>query len=265
MKIYTIDELKAIIAEHVKWLKGEGGKRADLSYSNLRYSNLSGSNLSDSDLRYSDLSYSNLSDSNLSDSDLSGSNLRGSNLSDSDLSGSNLRGSDLSGSNLSGSNLSDSDLSYSNLRYSDLRGSNLRYSNLSDSNLRGSNLSDSDLRGSNLSGVKQDDKTVWPHFQICAGGLIGYKQVQGKIVTLFIPSEAKRTASVVGRKCRAEYVIVTDIEGGGPLISSAHGPATKYAIGKTVKPDSYDDNPMIECSNGIHFFQTRKEAEEFKP
>ena len=122
----TAEKLAEILDNHKKWINGEGGERADLSGSDLRYSNLSGSDLSGSDLRYSNLSGSNLSGSDLSYSDLRGSNLSGSNLSYSDLSGSNLSGSDLSGSNLSGS-----DLRYSDLSGSDLSGSDLRYSNLS--------------------------------------------------------------------------------------------------------------------------------------
>jgi len=111
----------------------EKNRDADLSYSDLSYSNLRGSNLS-----YSNLSYSNLSYSNLRGSNLSYSNLSNSNLSYSNLSNSNLSYSDLSNSNLRGSNLSGSDL----------RGSNLRYSNLSYSDLSNSNLRDSNLRGS---------------------------------------------------------------------------------------------------------------------
>lgn len=36
-----------------------------------------------------------------------------------------------------------------------------------------------------------------------------------------------------------------------------------YTVGTIAKPDSYDDNPMIECTNGIHCFLTRKEAEAY--
>ena len=64
------------------WVSGRGGRSADLSYSDLSYSNL----------RNSDLSGSNLRDSNLRNSNLSGSDLRVSNLRGSNLSGSNLRG-----------------------------------------------------------------------------------------------------------------------------------------------------------------------------
>ena len=69
MRTFTKEELAEIIESHGKWLHGnDGGERAELSYSDLRYSNLSGS----------DLRGSNLSGSNLRGSDLSGSNLRGS-------------------------------------------------------------------------------------------------------------------------------------------------------------------------------------------
>src|SRR5258706_125937 len=40
------ESLELVIAEHLKWLKREGGERADLRGSNLSGSNLSGSNLS---------------------------------------------------------------------------------------------------------------------------------------------------------------------------------------------------------------------------
>jgi len=71
-------DLKEVLRKHELWFRGEkGGKRANLSGSDLRDSDLSGSNLS----------YSNLSYSLLSGSDLSGSNLSGSDLRDSNLSG----------------------------------------------------------------------------------------------------------------------------------------------------------------------------------
>ena len=71
-----------------------------------------------------------------------------------------------------------------------------------------------------------------------------------------MPSGAKRTSSLVGRKCRAEYVKV--LEGSG--ISRRGG---EYKEGKLVYPDSYDDDIRVECTHGIHFFMTREEAEEW--
>jgi hypothetical protein len=221
MKTYTVDEMKTIFAEHSKWIRNEGGSRANLSGANLSWANLSGAYLSGANL-----SWANLSGAYLSGANLSGANLLRANLSEAHLLRANLSGANLSGANLSGANLS----------------------------------------GAYLSGAKTDEKTIWPHFQICAGGLIGWKKVQGKIVTLLIPVEAKRTSSLIGRKCRAEYAVVTWIEDDKPVTSngSGNGPDTRYEVGKTVTADSYDDNPMVECSHGIHFFQTRKEAEEWE-
>jgi hypothetical protein len=160
-----------------------------------------------------------------------------------DLRGADLRGADLRGANLSGADL----------RGADLRGANLLWANLRWANLRGANLIDA----KNL-----------PDFQICEGDLIVYKKVQGKIVTLSVPRDAKRTASIVGRKCRAEYAIVLEIEGHVPVRSDGvwtwTGVDTVYEEGKEVRADSYDDDWRVECTHGIHFWLTRKEAEEME-
>ena len=139
----------------------------------------------------------------------------------------------------------------------DLRDANLRGANLRDANLRGADLRDADLRGAclwdaNLRGAKL------PHFQICPeeGSFVAYKKVDTGVIKLEIPSKAKRTSSLIGRKCRAEYVRV--LEGSG---RSCRG--GDYKEGEIVYPDSYDDDIRVECTNGIHFFMTRKEAEEW--
>jgi uncharacterized protein YjbI with pentapeptide repeats len=86
--------LGIILDNHAKWLRGDGGERA---------------NLSDADLRRADLRRANLSDA-----DLRGANLRGANLSGACLRGANLRGANLSGANLSRANLSGANLSGAN-------------------------------------------------------------------------------------------------------------------------------------------------------
>jgi len=87
--------------------------------------------------------------------------------------------------------------------------------------------------------------------------------VADRIVHLLIPSWAKRTASLVGRKCRASAAKVLAIEGDEPVTTTQYGPATTYTIGEYVYPDGYDSDPRIECGHGIHFFLTREEAEEW--
>ena len=53
-----------------------------------------------------------------------------------------------------------------------------------------------------------------------------------------------------------------EIDGAEEAVSG-HDCATVYRVGETVRPDSYDDNPLVECTHGIHWFATRAEAEEY--
>ena len=88
----TKSDIEAVVLEHVKWLRGEGGSRAnlsraDLSGADLRGADLRGANLSRADLSGANLSRADLSRADLSRADLSGADLRGANLSRADLSG----------------------------------------------------------------------------------------------------------------------------------------------------------------------------------
>lgn len=130
-------------------------------------------------------------------------------------------------------------------------------------NLRGADLSDADLRGANLYGANL------PHFAHCPqeGEFIAYKKLQGGVIAkLRVSADAGRTSSLVGRKCRAEYVEVLELSGGnwdGGPVASTHDGRTMYSIGEAVRPDSFDPDIRVECTNGIHFFISRREAEEY--
>ena len=103
----TMTELKAILEDHVKYLRGEeGGARADLS---------------NTDLHRADLRNTDLSGANLSKTNLSGANLVDTNLSEADLHYANL-----SAANLSGTDLRHADLRWANLHHADLSGTGLK-------------------------------------------------------------------------------------------------------------------------------------------
>ncbi|EGC1481895.1 pentapeptide repeat-containing protein [Listeria monocytogenes] len=91
------EELDIILENHGKWLRNEGGEKADLSNADLKNTNLRFANLRLADLRGADLSYANLR----------GANLRFA----------NLRLADLRFADLRGANLSIADLSYANLSW----------------------------------------------------------------------------------------------------------------------------------------------------
>ena len=154
---------------------------------------------------------------------------------------------------LSGANLSHANLSRANLSRADLSGANLSHAN----------LSGADLSGADLYGAKNAELVIAQTRILGEGDLIGWKKCNnGVIVKLKIPAAAKRSHAF-GRKCRAEYAEVLEIFGGDRAITSAHGPLTEYIVGKTVYPDSFDDDWTKECAPGIHFFITRTEAENY--
>ena len=175
-------------------------------------------------------------------------------------------GADLIYANLEGANLYGVDLRYANLYGADLRNANLRYADLRNADLRNADLRNANLRyaileGANFEGANLTD-TKLPHFQIVPeeGSFIAYKKVDTGAIKLLITEDAKRTSTLVGRKCRASHVKV--LEGSG-VSSTYKVNQLEYKEGEVVYADKYDDDIRIECTSGIHFFMTRKEAEEW--
>ena len=142
-----------------------------------------------------------------------------------------------------------------NLSNAYLEGANLEGANFWNAYLEGANLKGANLKGAYLEGAKL------PPFQIPQeGSLIVWKKCRGTLVKLCVPPDAKRTASLVGRKCRASHATVVDVENEAGEATVSRG--LKYTKGATVYPDSYDGDVRVECTNGVHFFLTREEAEE---
>jgi hypothetical protein len=209
-----------------------------------------GANLSDAYLGGANLGGADLGGAYLGGAYLGGANLRGANLSDADLGGADLGGAYLGGANLRGANLVGA---YLGGAY--LGGANLGGADLGGAYLRGANLGGANLRSANLRGSDMSSFVIVP-----AGALEVYKKTSAGVVTLLIPRSAARVNAYGSRKCRAEYALVLDAPEGAV---SQHDNHTKYVVGETVYPDSYDPDPRIECSHGIHFFLTRTEAENW--
>ena len=243
-------DLKKILDEHLLWLNGEGGSRADLR---------------DADLRCADLRDADLRCANLSNADL-----RCANLSNADLRCADLRDADLRCADLRNADLRNADLRNADLCRADLFGANLRGANLSDANLFGADLRNADLCRADLCGASID-QMMWNIYTVfyplqCpeSGSYIGYKKASGLVVELEIPADARRS-SATSRKCRAskaKVLSITDINGNpaGGQVKSNYDPNFVYAIGETVEVTDFDDNRWNECSTGIHHFITRAEA-----
>ena len=120
-------------------------------------------------------------------------------------------------------------------------------------------FSGADLSGADLSDAKGADLAIAMTRITPEGSIIGWKKCRhGVIVKLRIPEDAKRSHAF-GRKCRAQFADVLEVIGGEVGISM-HDGKTEYRTGKRVTPDSFDDDWMDECSNGVHFYLTELEA-----
>ena len=230
------DELNNILKKHAIWLDNEpGGERA---------------NLRGADLREADLSCANLSCANLSCANLGWAN----------LCRADLRKADLSGAYLTEANLSEADL-----RKVDLSGAYLIGAHLSRANLIGANLSRADLREADLYKAKLDWPLVCPE----KGSFVGYKKCRNNlIVKLEIPEDALRSSATTG-KCRcskAKVLNITDLDGSEVNVEyavSQNDSRFLYKVGEVVSVNDFNTNRWKECSKGIHFFMTRKEAVEY--
>ena len=217
-------------------------KQADLGGAYLRCANLGGAYLGCAYLRGADLGGAYLGCANLGGADLRGADLRGADLRGANLGGADLRGADLGGADLRGANLGGADLGGANLRGADLGGAN--------------------LGGADLGGAKEI-----PYFPFACpsdGAFIGWKKVNGKLVKLEIPEDARR-CSATSQKCRcdkAKVLAITDIDGGNPIesIFNASYRGMTYKVGEMVYPDSFDEDRWNECSHGIHFFINKQDA-----
>jgi hypothetical protein len=127
-------------------------------------------------------------------------------------------------------------------------------------------LRGADLRGADLIDSLANECTSF-YWLSCpeTGEFTAYKKcIGGAIVTLLITADAKRSSATT-RKCRASKAVVVSIESksGEQLgrVESDHDSKFVYEVGKTVEVTNFDEDRWNECSTGIHFFITRREAE----
>ena len=227
--------------------------RADLSNANLPNANLPNANLPNA---------------NLFCASLFRANLRGASLRGADLSNANLSRADLSNANLSNADLSNANLFCASLFRANLRGADLSGANLSNADLFRANLSNADLFRANLYGAQIDALVIARQKIVPDGTLVVWKKLsEGVVAQLEIPNDAQRTNAIGSRKCRSSAAVVVALFKDGVLFDGEafdrHAGKTRYKAGEVVLPDSYDDSALIECSNGIHWFLTREEAEAY--
>lgn len=251
----TQEELNERVALHKKWLNGEqDGERLILKNADLRYLDLNYKDLRNADLSFLDLRYTDLSNANLCNADLSSA----------DLSFANLRRADLSSANLTDTDLSDATLCLADLENAILTRAILKGADLREANLVEADLHDADLACSNLSCAKVSDAERYRFGIVLKKSIIGWKECRGhKIVKLRIP-KGSIVFSINGIKCRCNKAKVISINDGSEEYAiSFQDKNFIYVPNKTLEIADFDLRYNVECSTGIHFYKTRKEAEEY--
>lgn len=95
------------------------------------------------------------------------------------------------------------------------------------------------------------------------GSFIGWKKLNQEVIAkLQITKAAQRVNAYSSRKCRASEVKVLELFGATEA-TDKHSGTIIYKKGAIIHPDSFNPDPRIECTNGIHFFITRQEAEDY--
>ena len=213
-------DLKKILDEHLLWLNGEGGSRADLCDVDLRNADLLGANLSDADLRNADLCRANLRNANLRGANLSDADLLGANLSDADLRNADLRNADLCRADLFGASIDQMMWDIYTVFYPlqcPESGSYIGYKK--------------------------------------ASGLVVELEIPADARRSSATSRKCRAS-----KAKVLSITDINGNPAGGQVKSNYDPNFVYTIGETVEVTDFDDNRWNECSTGIHHFITRAEA-----
>jgi uncharacterized protein YjbI with pentapeptide repeats len=204
----------------------------------------------------------NLQGAYLQGADLQGANLQGADLRSAYLRSAYLQYADLQGANLQGAYLQGAYLQCANLQGANLQGADLRSAYLRSAYLQYADLQGADLRGANLQGAYL--RGANNYYLQCpeVGSFIGWKKcINDVIVKLQIPEDAQRSSATSG-KCRCSKAIVLEVIGADFGISQ-NDSSFLYKVGEIVESDKFDTDRFNECSNGIHFFITRQEAENY--
>lgn len=192
------------------------------------------------------------------------------------LNGARFCAANLSGADFTGCSLAHAVFTNADLSFAEFEHANLLYAELINANLnRAYNLDAAWIKDATLVGARNIPSLP----MVCPekGSFHAFKKCKTEhweraIVELVIPARAKRS-SATGNKCRASEAKVVDIyipRGGGERfkIDSAHSwfdESFIYEVGKTVRPRKpFDNNRWFECESGIHFFMSRKEAEDYE-
>ena len=178
--------------------------------------------------------------------DISYANMRGV-----DMSYANMRGADMIGANMEGADMRSADMSGVNMSYANMRGADMRNANMHGADMIGANMEGADMRSADR--LRKGIKLSEP--------IIGWKKCKNNVlVKLEIPRGAI-VFSINNKKCRTDKAKVLEIIGADRAYSNYK--FFSYYVGDIIEVFNFNCEYNVECAEGIHFFKTREEAENY--
>ena len=229
---YTLEE---ILERHLHWLNRDcenwEDMQADLRYADLRYA----------DLRYTDLRNANMSYANMRYA--------------------NMRNANVSYANMSYADMRNTNMSYANMSYADIRSVDMRYANMRSVDMRNANMIGVDMIGANMKGADMRGVDRLKKGIKLSEPIIGWKKCKNNVlVKLEIPRGAI-VFSINNKKCRTDKAKVLEIIGADRAYSNYK--FFSYYVGDVIEVFNFNCEYNFECAEGIHFFRTREEAENY--
>ena len=149
------------------------------------------------------------------------------------------------------------DLHNADLHNADLHGADMSYADMSDANMRGADMRDANMRGADISYADRLRKGIK-----LSEPITGWKKCKNNVlVKLEIPRGAI-VFSINNKKCRTDKAKVLEIIGGDRAYSNHK--FFSYYVGDIIEVFNFNCEYNIDCAEGIHFFRTSEQAEEYQ-
>ena len=275
----TQEEFNKILEEHAKWLSNKGGKRMVLENVSLDGLDLSQADMSFAIFHDVSIIHSDLSDASFDNAFIYDTTFDDSDLMQASFIGSVLRLCYFKNAKLRHACFNDSALYDCSLYKVDSTAANFYASMMHSCEFANVDFTKSDMTNTKIrtygfchdvcfddvdfDGADLDMPLIKGQFgKILKRKMIGWKTCADYVlVKLEIPAGAV-VFSISGKKCRTNKAKVIEI------IGAKEGRSMRncnfiYRKGRTYVIDDFNLKYNTTCSTGIHFFKTKKEAEEY--
>jgi len=88
----TKEQIAAVLADHARWLRGEGGKRADMHGANMHRADMHGANMQGANMQGAYMRGADMQRAYMQGAYMRGADMRGANMQGADMHGANMRG-----------------------------------------------------------------------------------------------------------------------------------------------------------------------------